>query len=79
MRILLLLNDLFYRWYNELRAYGEIEISIVVVGNKSDIKSSLIIDPAADLAVRLGEKIDYMESSALFDVDFIFERLASSQ
>lgn len=50
------------------------------MGNKSDLKSSLIIDPAADLAVRLGEKIDYLESSAIFsDVDFIFEKLASSQ
>ncbi|MFX1380218.1 MAG: GTP-binding protein [Promethearchaeota archaeon] len=67
-------KDSFYNimnWFNELNEFKEHEISVVIVGNKRDLKEEREIDreEAETLAEMLSEKYDkkisYIETSAL--------------
>ncbi|MFW9820162.1 MAG: Rab family GTPase [Candidatus Thorarchaeota archaeon] len=67
-------KDSFYNvmdWFNELNEFREHEISVVIVGNKRDLKKEREIDreEAETLAEMLSEKynkkISYIETSAL--------------
>jgi small GTP-binding protein len=63
--------DNIINWYDELNDFKENDLSIVIVGNKSDLKDQRIIDynEGATLAEVLSEsekaKVSYIETSAL--------------
>jgi Ras-related protein Rab-11A len=70
------------RWVSQLREYAGNEVVIVLVGNKTDLKSLRAVskDEALEKAVALGD-LDYIETSALNNchINDTFNILVSSK
>ena len=71
--------DNLEKWLKELKEFGEPQMMIMMIGNKSDLKHLRVIktEDAASFAERHG--IDFMETSALDSthIDEAFQKLVT--